>query len=485
MAFSTLVAVSFSLVPAAILYLLAKYLRRYHSSSYNLPPGELGVPIIGQTMSLLDALRRNADEQWFSARVKTHGPVSKMSVLGSPTVLLAGPEANRFIFGSGGGGGLVLTQTSALRALVGRSVLTFAGDELRQVRGALQGYLKPDMVRRYVSRMDGEVRRHIDVNWAGRTRVTVLPLARSLSFGVICSVVFGEDVALVRDTLSDDFVALGKAVMSFPVRLPFTRFSKGMDASARIRKAITEIFRRKEVSLLQGPSAPCHGTSDDTDFITYMLSLRSQGSHTLPLEDIVDNAMGLVIGAHGTTSVLITFMIRYLANEPDVLDKVTREQDEITANKGSDDALTWDDIARMKYTWRVAMETLRIVPPVFGSFRTATKDLEYQGYDIPKGWKVFAAQSITHMNANFFHEPTKFDPARFEKSVPPYCFMPFGGGPRMCPGNEFARVETMVVMHYLVRQFRWKLCCKKEAYIRDPKPVPVHGLPIELKQRRT
>ncbi|KAF0920567.1 hypothetical protein E2562_035693 [Oryza meyeriana var. granulata] len=318
MAFSTLVAALLLplLIPAIITYLIERR-RRYHSS-YNLPPGELGVPIVGHTLSLLDALRRNTDDQWFRARVNRYGPVSKISVLGSPTVLLAGPAANRFVFG-GGGGGLVLTQTRALRALVGRSVLTFTGDELRQVRGALQGYLRPEMVRRYVCQMDGEVRRHIHVNWAGRRRVTVLPLARNLSFGIICAVVFGDDAALVRDTLSKDFEALGKAVMSFPVRLPFTRFSKGMDASARIRKTITEIFRRREVSLLQG-GVSSHDTSN-TDFITYMLNLRSQGSHSLPLEDIVDNAMGLVIGAHGTTSVLITFMIQNLANEPHVLDK--------------------------------------------------------------------------------------------------------------------------------------------------------------------
>lgn len=53
----------------------------------------------------------------------------------------------------------------------------------------------------------------------------------------------------------------------------------------------------------------------------------------------------------------------------------------------------------------------------------------------------------------------------------------------MCPGNEFARVETMVAMHYLVRQFRWRMICKEEAYMRDPKPAPVLGLPIELKLR--
>jgi cytochrome P450 len=66
------------------------------------------------------------------------------------------------------------------------------------------------------------------------------------------------------------------------------------------------------------------------------------------------------------------------------------EQDEIADSKRTEDVLTWEDVSRMKYTWKAAMETLRTVPPVFGSFRTATKDIEYQGYHIPRGWKVCA-----------------------------------------------------------------------------------------------
>lgn len=145
----------------------------------------------------------------------------------------------------------------------------------------------------------------------------VLPLARGLSLGIICSVVFGQAAAPLKEALAADFVTLGKAILSFPVKIPFTRFSKGMTASAKIRKAITRIAQKREASLLQEGHA-----ASSTDFITYMLILRSQGAHSLTLEEIVDNAMGLIIGAHETTSVLITFMIRYLANEPDVLDKI-------------------------------------------------------------------------------------------------------------------------------------------------------------------
>ena len=85
------------------------------------------------------------------------------------------------------------------------------------------------------------------------------------------------------------------------------------------------------------------------------------------------------------------------------------------------------------------------------------------------------------MDDSIFHEPQKFDPARFENpsSVPPYCYVPFGGGPRICPGYEFARIETLVTIHYLVTQFTWRLSADN-FFSRDPMPVPTKGLPIKI-----
>lgn len=64
------------------------------------------------------------------------------------------------------------------------------------------------------------------------------------------------------------------------------------------------------------------------------------------------------------------------------------EQEEIAKGKLSGEALTWEDLSKMKYTWRVAMETIRMFPPIFGGFRKAATDIEYDGYFIPKGWQV-------------------------------------------------------------------------------------------------
>jgi cytochrome P450 len=304
----------FALLLALFIPILLHLVTRHKYSSDNLPPGSLGFPLIGQSISLLRALRSNTDYQWYQDRIKKYGPVSKMSVFGSPTVLMAGPASNHFVFSNQD---LIFTQTKAINVLIGCSIMTLSGDELKQVRSALQGYLSPEMVTKYVWKMDEEVRRHIDLNWVGHKTIKVAPLAKRLTFNIISSVMFGQGAAPFREALAIDFEKVVRAALSIPVNIPFTKFNKGLSASRRIRKLLRQIAHEREAAFQQG-----YCSSAD-DFFTYMLALRSEGKHSLTVEDIVDNAILLLIAGYETSSVLITFLIRQLANEPDILGKIT------------------------------------------------------------------------------------------------------------------------------------------------------------------
>ncbi|XP_028758173.1 beta-amyrin 28-monooxygenase [Neltuma alba] len=149
---------------------------------------------------------------------------------------------------------------------------------------------------------------------------------------------------------------------------------------------------------------------------------------------------------------------------------------EIARSKKAGESLTWNDMQRMKYSWNVLLEVMRLVPPLQGTFRVATTDITYEGFTIPEGWKIYWTVSSTNNDPEIFREPEKFDPTRFESEIPPFLNVPFGGGPRICPGKDFAKLQMLIYLHYAVTFFKWELINN----VNPPKvPASMHPLPSE------
>ncbi|KAJ0046464.1 hypothetical protein Pint_04170 [Pistacia integerrima] len=79
---------------------------------------------------------------------------------------------------------------------------------------------------------------------------------------------------------------------------------------------------------------------------------------------------------------------------------------------------------------------------------------------------------------SIFAEPSKVDPSGFENqpSIPPYCHIPFGGGPHLCPEYELAKIEILDAINYLVTGFTWKPLCSGKIFSGDSVPFPTKGL---------
>ena len=92
-------------------------------------------------------------------------------------------------------------------------------------------------------------------------------------------------------------------------------------------------------------------------------------------------------------------------------------------------------------------------------------------------WNV----NTTHRDPKYFPNPEKFDPSRFEGKGPqPFTFVPFGGGPRMCPGREYARAQVLAFIHNVVTRFKWEKVDPSEKVAYNPSPIPSKGFPIHL-----
>ncbi|XP_024927712.3 cytochrome P450 716B1 [Ziziphus jujuba] len=474
------------LVPFLTLFLVF-YLKYYFFSlrGKKLPPGKLGlIPTIGESLSFLRAHRRDKTIEWIQSHAAKYGPIFKTSLLGSKTIVMTGQAGNRFILGRNSDNGLVGNQPASAVAILGKhSIFELSGSRHKLVRGAITSILRPESIRRFVSEMDSIVKRLLFQELNGKDWIPVVIKMKRITFKVTCSLLLGlAEKDQETDKVLEDLTASLHGMWAVPLDLPGSTYRKALRARGRLSKVFSNLLveRKKELELGKV------GLQDD--MVSSFLSLRDENGEPLLEEEIVDNIVTLLFASHDTTSTLVSLIIRHLARDKYTFDKVYAEQKKIKgAKEGNKGQLRWGDVEMMNYTWRVAQELMRLTPPVFGNFRCAMRDTKFGGFDIPKGWQVFWVAPATHMDKEIFKDPTKFDPSRFDKSlcksVPPYSFIPFGAGSRICPGAEFARIEVLLIIHHLILNYRWNEVIPDEPLTRNPMLYPAKGLPIWVYQR--
>ncbi|XVE78712.1 hypothetical protein DITRI_Ditri14bG0000500 [Diplodiscus trichospermus] len=449
-----------------------------HKSNYsapNLPPGKPGLPIIGESLEFLSTGWKGHPEKFiFDRMVKYSSQVFKTNIFGEPAAVLCGASGNKFLF-SNENKLVTAWWPSSVDKIFPSSLQTSSKEESKKMRKLLPQFLKPEALQSYIGIMDTIANRHFALGWENKDQVLVFPLAKRYTFWLASRLFLSIEDPEQVEKFEAPFHLLASGIISLPVDLPGTPFNRAIKASNFIRKELLKIIKQRKGDLAEGKASPTQ------DILSHMLLTSNENGQFMNEMDIADKILGLLIGGHDTASAACTFIVKYLAELPHMYEKVYNEQIEIANSKAPGELLNWDDIQKMKYSWNVACEVMRLAPPLQGAFREAINDFIFNGFSIPKGWKLYWSANSTHRNPECFPEPDKFDPSRFEGNGPaPYTFVPFGGGPRMCPGKEYARLEILVFMHNLVKRFKWKKLLPDENIIVDPMPMPAKGLPVLL-----
>ncbi|KAL4035191.1 hypothetical protein IC575_003872 [Cucumis melo] len=441
----------------------------------NTPPGAIGLPILGESLEFLSSGWRGHPEKFIFDRLnKYKSDVFKTSIVGVPAAIFCGPICNKFLFSNEN---KLVTPwwPDSVNKIFPSTTQTSSKEEAKKLKKLLPQFLKPEALQRYIGIMDELAERHFNSFWKNREEVLVFPLAKSFTFSLACRLFMSVEDEIHVERLSGPFEHIAAGIISMPIDLPGTPFNRAIKASKFIRKEVVAIVRQRKQDLAEGKALATQ------DILSHMLLTCDENGVYMNESDITDKILGLLIGGHDTASVACTFIVKFLAELPHIYDAVYTEQMEIARAKAEGETLKWEDIKKMKYSWNVACEVLRLASPLQGAFREALNDFVFNGFFIPKGWKLYWSANSTHKNPEYFPEPYKFEPGRFEGNGPlPYTFVPFGGGPRMCPGKEYAKLEILVFMHNLVKRFKWTKLLENENIIVNPMPIPQKGLPVRL-----
>ncbi|CAH2053786.1 unnamed protein product [Thlaspi arvense] len=418
-----------------------------HSYGPMFPQGSLGWPVLGETIEFISSAYSDHPESFMDKRRLMYGRVFKSHIFGTATIVSTDAEVNKAVLQSDSTA-FVPFYPKTVRELMGKSsILLINGSLHRRFHGLVGSFLKSPLLKAQI--------------------VAFKVLAKAL-----ISVEKGEEL----DKLKEEFEQFISGLMSLPINFPGTQLHRSLQAKKKMVKQVEMIIEGK---ISRGRNKEEDGAMAK-DVVDVLLKDSSEYlTHNL----IASNMIDMMIPGHDSVPVLITLAVKFLSDSPTALHFLTEENMELKRLKElTGEPLYWNDYLSLPFTQKVITETLRMGNVIIGVMRKAMKDVEIKGYVIPKGWCFLAYLRSVHLDKLYYDSPYKFNPWRWqERDMNTSSFSPFGGGQRLCPGLDLARLEASVFLHHLVTRFRWT--AEEDTIINFPTVHMKNKLPIWIKRR--
>ncbi|PWA74583.1 cytochrome P450 superfamily protein [Artemisia annua] len=440
-----------------------------------LPPGGRGWPIVGHSIRWYNSVASSNPTTFVQEQVLRYGKIFSCNIFGRKAVVSTDPIFNRFVMHNEG----KLFKSSypkSFRDLVGSNgVITAQGDQHRKLHTIASNMMRPDTLK---SRFLTDIQLVMNQTFADfhhDQTILLQDVCRKLAINLMVNQLLGisseKEVGEIAQLFSD-FV---DGCLSVPVSLPGFAYHTAMNARKNIIGKINKIIADTR-----------HG---DTSGGGLVRRLVEEGS--LQDDAIADFIINLLFAGNETTAKTMLFAIYFLTNSPEAADQLLEEHRNIRNKRlnseGEVDMITWEDYKSMSFTQNVIDETLRLGGIAIWLMREAKEDVEYQDYVIPKGSFVVPFLSAVHQDESFYEEAVIFNPCRWVDPKnqdkrnwrnSPY-YSPFGGGARLCPGAELARLQIALFLHYFVISYRWTQV-KEDRMSFFPSARLVNGFAIQL-----
>lgn len=409
------------------------------------PPGPKGNFILGSISQFSpDPLKFLVDT------AQTYGDISFIRLLNLNVYLLAHPDYVREV--------LVSKAKSfqkdeldvrILGAFLGNGLVTSNGEFHKRQRRLAQPAFHMKRITSYADVMVNFTNEMLDEWRSGETRDIADDMMR-LTMYIVSKTLFDADVKEVAELAGNavhDMQGVSNRRYRMPIDIPAwiptkdNRITKR--AVADLNGVIEQIIAERRAS-----------NEDKGDLLSMLMLSQDEDGSQMTDQQLRDEVVTLFAAGHETTSNLLSWTWYLLSEHPDIEAKLHEELDSVLSGR----APSLADLSDLPYTLMVIKEAMRLYPPAWIlNGRVALEDVEMGGYTIPKGSRVFIAPYVMHRLPQYFSEPNEFRPERwtpeFEATLPKYTYIPFGGGARVCIGNNFAMMEAHLILATIAQRF--------------------------------
>lgn len=373
-----------------------------------------------------------------------------------------------------------------IRHFLGRGLLTSEGDYWLQQRRLIQpGFHKKRLegLLLLMDRVAGDFLDRMDEEIKAQPEVDMYEKMQELTFRIIANSIFSTDLKEEElHKLSESITRL-QAFIIRQIRQPYLNRWFRLSGQVRIHEELRDEGNAITMSYIQ---ARRQNPGDHSDLLQMLLDARYEDTgEGMTDQQLIDESNILFVAGHDTSANALSWSWYLLSQHPEVLEKVREEvRTHLTSARP-----TFDQIARLTYTEQVLEESMRLYPPAWTTNRVAKEDDEFKGIKIQKGTTFATYIYGVHHSPELWDEPEAFRPERFAKEKKkdhhPFAFLPFGGGPRLCIGNNFAMMEMKLILARMVNRYDVKLVEGQEV---KPLPLitlrPENGIRMRVNRRR-
>lgn len=363
------------------------------------------------------------------------------------------------------------------KPLVGNGLLTSESTFwLRQRRLIQPAFLRPRL-EAYGRVMSDFTARMLD-DWHDGETFDIHQRMMQLALHIAAKTLFDADVTERAHDVGD---ALEEALRCIDTRMLFhLPLWVPTPANRRLNRAVARLdailFRMIEQRRSSG--------KDHGDFLSLLLQARDEDGSRMTDRQLRDEAMTLFLAGHETTALALTWTWYLLAQNPEAASRLHDELATVLAGR----VPTAADVPRLRYAEHVVMEAMRLYPPAYGMAREALADTTIGGYPVPRGTTLYFMQWVLHRDPRFFDNPEQFNPDRWTEEfihrLPKYAYFPFGGGPRLCIGKEFAMIEAVLILATVAQRFRLDLVPGQHIKLWPSITLrPKHGIQVRAQRR--
>jgi len=321
------------------------------------------------------------------------------------------------------------------RPVLGDGLLTSEGQQHRERRKLVAPAFAHQRVSKYAAVMTDRTSA-AQTEWRDGQRMDMAQEMMRLTLDIVGRTLFDVELLGRADSLGRDITQVQHAAvlqMRLPFKLPFQWKSEA--ALRRLNETIYGMIRERRAS-----------GEDKGDLLSMLLLSKDEdtGQH-LTDQEVRDEAMTLFLAGHETTAQAMAWSWYLLARNPQYFARLRQE--------GAPFAL------------QVMKESMRLYPPAFVIARSALRDTMIGDFQVKKDELVMIAPWLLHRDARLYEDPLRFDPDRFlperEAKLPRFAYMPFGGGRRICIGNQFALMEGQIILNTIAQHIDMELLSRE------------------------